>query len=266
MHIGWWAVALFAIFLIGVTKSGFGSGVGLIIIPMITIAMTNIYGKDGAEVGLGILLPLLIVGDVVALWQYRKLLNPIVLKRLGIGATLGISIGGLLLWWFKEFKTIAGALVMMEVGGECIVLVSLHWWRQWRGMQEYLMPEPWRGLVTGTIAGISTTLAHAAGPIIMMYLLPLRLERQLFVGSCAVYFFTFNTAKLPVYWWAGMFEKVRWWQAFACMPLVLAGAVFGFWITKRMSDKAFTKVVYVLSFLLGWYILVDGARELSKHL
>src|SRR5689334_12456387 len=101
MHLGWWALALFAIFLIGVTKSGFGSGVGLIIIPMMTIAMTHIFGKDGAEVGLGILLPLLIVGDVVALWQYRKLVNPMVLKRLGIGATLGISIGGLLLWWFK---------------------------------------------------------------------------------------------------------------------------------------------------------------------
>ena len=109
----WWALALFAIFLIGVTKSGFGSGVGLIIIPMMTIAMSNIFGKDGAEVGLGILLPLLIVGDVIALWQYRKLANPMVLKRLGIGAAIGISIGGLMLWWFQEFKTIAGALVMM---------------------------------------------------------------------------------------------------------------------------------------------------------
>jgi uncharacterized membrane protein YfcA len=66
----WWVLACFAIFFIGVTKSGFGSGVGLMIVPMTAIAMGHIYPPTGAEKALPLLLPLLVVGDLIAVWQY----------------------------------------------------------------------------------------------------------------------------------------------------------------------------------------------------
>jgi uncharacterized membrane protein YfcA len=62
----WWALVALAIFLIGVTKSGFGSGAGLMIVPMTAIAMRHL--PPGAEAALPLLLPLLIVGDVIAIW------------------------------------------------------------------------------------------------------------------------------------------------------------------------------------------------------
>jgi uncharacterized membrane protein YfcA len=48
------------------------------------------------------------------------------------------------------------------------------------------------------------------------------------------------------------------------LPLVVVGAIFGFWVNKRISDKLFTKVVYIITFLLGWYILIDGTMRLMK--
>jgi uncharacterized protein len=253
----WWALAWLAIFLIGVTKSGFGSGVGLMIVPMMVLALGNIPGQV-AQSALGLLLPLLIAGDLIAVWQYRRLFSLSVVKKLLPGTAVGVVLGGLLLWWFHQYKDIVGALVRIEIGIESIMLVTLHWWRQWRGVQEHLVPEPWRSHLTGSFAAVSSTLAHAAGPIITMYLLPLRLDRQLYVGTCAIYFFILNTAKLPAYAAFGQFADVSPLFALRFLPLVGAGAVFGVWINKRMSDRFFIRVVYIITFVLGWYVLYSG--------
>ena len=142
--------------------------------------------------------------------------------------------------------------------------MGLHWWRQVKGEQTHLLPEPWRSHLTGSFAGASSTLAHAAGPIIAMYLLPLRLDRKLFVGTSALYFFILNSAKLPAYYASGQFAKAELSFTVQFLPLVVAGALFGFWVNKRINDKVFAKIVYSLTFVLGWYMLVDGAIGLAK--
>ncbi|WP_428939000.1 sulfite exporter TauE/SafE family protein [Fontivita pretiosa] len=259
----WWGLAWLAIFLIGVTKSGFGSGVGLMIVPMMAIAMGHIPSR-GSEAALGLMLPLLIAGDLIAVWQYRRLFSLSIIKRLLPGTAAGVVIGGLMLWWFHQFSTIVGALIRIEIGIESILLVVLHWWRQWRGVQEHLLPEPWRSHGTGAFAAVSSTLAHAAGPIIAMYLLPLRLDRALYVGTCAIYFFILNTAKLPAYVLCGQFTHASPLFAVQFLPLVLIGAVAGVWLNRRLSDKLFTRVVYVMTFMLGWYVLIDGVWRLAR--
>jgi uncharacterized membrane protein YfcA len=286
----WWSVAFVAIFLIGVTKSGFGSGVGLMIVPMMAIAMGHIPGW-GSEAALGLLLVPLVVGDVIAVYQYRRLflvrkqpavamatvagpptqsempsdrgVSPAlaVVRRMLPGTMVGVVLGGLLLWWFHQQTQIVGSLMRIEIGIESILLVGLHWWRLWRGMQQSLVREPLRSHLTGGFSGVSSTLAHAAGPIVAMYLLPLRLDRQLYVGTCAAYFFLLNTAKLPVYYAAGQFQDARLSFTMLALPIVLGGALFGLWLNKRMSDRLFTTVVYIITFVLGWYILIDGMQD-----
>ena len=261
----WWAVVGLGIFLIGVTKSGFGAGVGLMIVPMTTIAMG--HTSRGSEATLGLMLPLLIAGDLVAVWQYRRLFrlgtpSAAVLRRLAPGTVVGVILGALLLKYLHGQANLAGALIRVEIGLESIGLVALHWWRQWRGVQKNLMPEPWRSHLTGGFSAVSSTLAHAAGPIIAMYLLPLNLERQLFVGTCALYFFVLNTAKLPAYMGTNMFQNAPFSFSLRFLPLVAAGAVFGFWLNRRMSDKAFTWIIYFVTFCLGWYVLGQGIMML----
>jgi uncharacterized membrane protein YfcA len=276
----WWSIVFLAVFLIGVTKSGFGSGVGLMIVPMTAIAMGYIPGR-GSEAALGLLLPLLIAGDLIAVWQYRRLFfskssnDPqsqhvqarAVIVRLMPGTIVGVILGALLLILLRSNANLVSALIRIEIGCESILLVSIHWWRMYRGVQQHLMLEPWRSGLTGGFAAVSSTLAHAAGPIIVMYLLPLRLDRQLFVGTCAVYFFILNTAKLPAYYASGQFAHAAISFTLRLLPLVVAGAIFGRWLNKRISDVLFTKIVYIVTFLLGGYILADGLLRLfGKHI
>jgi len=256
-----WTVVFLAVFLIGVTKSGFGSGVGLMIVPMTVMALG--HTRHGGEAALGLMLPLLIAGDLIAVWQYRHLFSLSIVKKLLPGTAVGVVVGALLLWWFKHRPPrLIPALIKVEVGLESVVLVALHWWRVWRGQALHVTPSTLRSTLTGAAAGASSTLAHAAGPIIALYLLPQKLERQLFVGTCAIYFFLLNTAKLPAYRYAGMFSRPVLALALWLLPLVVAGALFGFWVNRRLNDELFSKVVYAATFVLGWWLLVDGVTGL----
>src|SRR5215217_122743 len=101
----WWTLVALAIFLIGVTKSGFGSGAGLMIVPMTAIAMRHL--PPGAEAALPLLLPLLIAGDLIAIAQYRRAFAWPIIRRLLPGTVLGIVAGTLMLRWFASNKELA---------------------------------------------------------------------------------------------------------------------------------------------------------------
>jgi uncharacterized membrane protein YfcA len=262
-----WAIVLLAIFLIGVTKSGFGSGAGLMIPPLTALALSYVPGQR-AENALPLLLPLLITGDLIAIWQYRRHVSASIIKRLLPGSIVGIVLGSLLLWSLHRLdrQKLVEAIINIEIGAESIVLVSLHWYRQWRerhGVPVY-RPSLVKSTAVGAFAGVSSTLAHAAGPIIALHLLPQRLERGVFVGTCAIYFFIINTAKMPGYWLSGTFKHISPLTALAFSPLVILGAIFGFVINRKMSDKVFSKTVYAITFILGGYILYRGISQLLR--
>jgi uncharacterized membrane protein YfcA len=259
-----WLIVAFAVAFIGVAKSGFGGGIGLLVVPVTAIALSMIPGYKGDD-ALGLLLPLLIVGDCIAVAQYYKLPNWALVRRLLPGALAGILLGTLIIWLLRQQKDVAAALINIEIGVESLILVALTWYRQRKGAQQKLLPEPWRAIATSTFAGVSSTLAHAAGPIIAMYLLPLNLGRQTMVATSAMFFFVANLTKLPTYWQAGLFEKISPTFSLMFFPMVLAGAIFGKWLTKRMSDRAFSQIVLATVFVLGIYLLTKGTTDLIRH-
>src|SRR2546428_1284667 len=164
----WWSIVILAIFLIGLTKSGFGSGAGLMIAPMTTFAMAH-TPKYGADAALGLLLPLLMVGDIIAIWQYRRLLSMKIVRRLIPGTIMGVVLGSLLLRWFvSQQKEVTAALVNITIGFESVFLVLLHFYRVWRACGELpaYLPRIWRRFSVGPFAGVSRTLAHCARPSI----------------------------------------------------------------------------------------------------
>jgi hypothetical protein len=252
------------------------------------------------------MLPLLIVGDLIAVYQYRKFYvwrptpikaqllvavgggadadltevdattdpqpgrtTPQILARLLPGTMLGVIVGAYLLYLLeRQQKDVAAALVNMEIGFESVFLVALHWYRTWRrDADDIFRPGVARSSAVGAFAGVSSTLAHGAGPIIALHLLPQKLDRRLFVGTCAIYFFILNCSKMPAYYGAGLFAPENHATlvfATRFMPLVLAGALVGFWLNRRLNDKIFSKVVYVVTFLLGWYLLIDSSFALRS--
>ncbi|HRK29591.1 MAG TPA: sulfite exporter TauE/SafE family protein [Tepidisphaeraceae bacterium] len=257
-----WLIIAAAATLIGVTKSGFGSGLGLLVVPVIAMAMGNLPGY-GPEAGLGLMLPLLIIGDIIAVAQNRKEFDRQAIHYLLPGTVVGVVIGAAVLYWFHQKPPqVLAALIKIEVGLECLLLTGLHYWRRWRGARQSLMKEPLRGGLTGAAAAVSSTLAHAAGPIIAMYLIPLRMGRRAFVGTSALYFFILNTAKLPAYLAAGMFDSVQLNLITILTPLVLIGAAIGALMVKRLSDRIFTQVVYGATVITGAWVLMDGFRAL----
>lgn len=253
-------------FMIGLTKSGFGSGVGLMIVPMTVLAMSHLPQSPGPDRALGLVLPLLVIGDLIAVWQYRKIFSHRIVMRLLPGTALGIVAGGLLLGWFAHRPASQLiSLVKIEIGCESVFLVGLHWYRAWReGTEMTFRPSLWRSSAVGAFAGTSSTLAHAAGPIIALHLLPQKLERRVFVGTSAIYFFVVNATKLPVYYYSGQFHQDTLPLSAKLLPLVFAGALFGYWLVRKMSDKVFTRIVYLVTFGLGWYLLFDGIRSLWR--
>ncbi|MFI5379458.1 MAG: sulfite exporter TauE/SafE family protein [Tepidisphaerales bacterium] len=262
---GWLFVILGAL-MVGITKSGFGSGAGLMIVP-ITLLGTHYLGWEN-KAALAMILPLLCFGDIIAAWQHRAHFDRRIVGRLLPGSLLGVVAGSLLLRWFNhQRQQVAEAMVNLDVGFESVVLVGLHWYRLWRarGQLPLFRPGFARTSVVGLFAGLSSTMAHAAGPIIALHLLPQRMPRRVYVGTCAIYFLVVNGCKFPGYVAADMFTGNVLLSALRFCPLVLVGAMLGVAINKRISDQMFSAVVYALAFGTGWYILFKGIAQLSGH-
>lgn len=264
----WWIIVAFAIFLIGLAKSGFGSGAGLLIPPLTVLAMSRIPGY-GAEAALGLLLPMLILGDVLAVYQYRRDFRGQIILRLALGTIIGVIIGSSLLSWLTtQTKELAQAIVLIDVGIESVFLVGLHFYRVWRakGALPPYRPSLLRSTGTGIFAGVSSTLAHAAGPIISLHLLPQKLARGAFISTGGMYFFLLNSGKLPGYAHAGMFHDVPGMLFLYFAPCVVVGTFAGRWLTRRISDAHFARIVYTLTLVMGVYLLIKGLLDLRPLL
>jgi hypothetical protein len=258
-----WALICFAVFLIGLTKSGLGAGLGLIVVPMTAIGLG--HTPRGSEAALGLLLPLLLFGDCLSVWQYRRVADFSLVRRLVLPTLIGIALGSVILWLIhNQSAQLVGTLMRLEIGLESIFLVALNWWREYRGEQHKLLREPLRSWLTGSFIGVSTTLAHAAGPIFATYLLPLKPPRQVFVGTAACFFFIANAAKIPTYIFAGQFAKAEFSFTVMFFPLVVAGALCGFWLIKKLTDFAFLRFIYYATFAIGVYLVVDSAVALVR--
>jgi hypothetical protein len=254
-----------AVILIGFTKSGFGSGAGLLVVPMAAMAGAHLPRLGEANV-LGLLLPLLIIGDVIAIGQFYRTVSRRHVIGLLPGTILGVIAAAFLLsWMHNQTPTLASGLIRTEIGFESLLLVSLSWWRALRGAAVVVKDAgPIQTHLTGGFSGVSSTLAHAAGPIIALYLLPRGLDRRHFVGTSAAYFMIVNTIKVPGYIAAGLLHADLLKGVALAAPLVVGGAITGRWLNTRISDKTFSKVVLLATFLSGIYLLGDGGMLLVR--
>ena len=236
----WYVLALcLAALLIGMAKSGFAGGIGILAVPL----TANVLPADRA---LGVLLPILIFGDIFAsAHHFRRVSRPHLLWLFG-GSVVGILIGTALLWWLKEtgVATLTTALNLL-VGGICLLLVGFQIWRLSGGRPPRIPATKHAGYVTGGVTGIASTLAHSAGPIASIYLLEQKLDKARLVATAAVLFFFVNVAKLPTYVGLGLIDPRTLWQsAIFCLPVPI-GTAIGIWAHKRIPEKPFAAIIYL---------------------
>lgn len=236
-----WVTAVFAMILIGISKAGFGGGVGAIATPLmaLTISVT-----DAAA----ILLPILIVADLFSLRHYWNVYDRRSLKLMIPGAVVGIALGAFFFGYFEDnertLKVILGVVSLVFVVYQLTRSLIF-------GALLKSKPPAWAGVVLGSVAGFTSTLAHAGGPPATMYLLPQQLPRNVFVGTSVILFFVVNLVKLIPYSALGLLRVGNISTILILAPLTFIGVQLGVWLNKRFTDRYFTYVVYALLLLTG---------------
>ena len=238
--------AIPAVLLFGIAKGGFGGGLGVVAVPLMALVVSPLQAA-------AILLPILCVMDLVGLWAYRgRWLWP-ELRQLVPASMLGIAAGSLL------FGFMSPATVRIIVGIVAIVF-TLHYVYSTRRKPDSALPyfPPSVGIAAGAAGGFTSFIAHAGGPPISMYLLRRPLDRTDFVATTVLLFASINYVKLLPYTWLGQLSATNLLTSLVLAPLAPIGVYLGVWLHRRVSDRFFFRLMYVLLFIVGCKLLYDG--------
>ncbi|MGB9619681.1 MAG: TSUP family transporter, partial [Armatimonadota bacterium] len=184
-----WMLGGAAALLVGISKTGV-PGVGTPVVPILAAAF-------GGRASIGIMLPLLIMGDVFAVTWYRRHAQWDKLVGLLPWVVVGLAIGAAALQLTGRMggsRDVLGRVIgWLVLGMLALYLVQGR-------LGEKLTPTSRLGVAgTGILAGFSTMVSNAAGPVMTIYLTAHRLPKNQFMGTIAWYFFIINVAKMPVY-------------------------------------------------------------------
>jgi uncharacterized membrane protein YfcA len=237
-----------AVLIIGISKAGFGGGVGILAVPLMALVVSPLQAA-------GILLPILCLMDVFVVWIYRGRWDSAVMLPLVPAALLGIGIGALSADLLNE-DVIRLVVALIAVG------FSLHYWVLGRLRLEPKRPNLAKGGFWAAVAGFTSFIAHAGGPPMSVYLLPLRLEKAAFVGATAIFFAAINYSKLVPYGWLGMLDEENLWTSLALAPAAPLGVALGVLINRWLSTEVFFRICYGVLFLVGLKLSEGAIRGL----
>ncbi len=235
-----------AVILFGIAKGGFGSGLGVMAVPLIAMAVSPVQAA-------AILLPILCVMDLVGLWAYRgKWVLP-ELRILLPASLAGIAIGTLM------FEFMSPARLRLLLGVVAISFTLNHWLQaKLSQTSEQKLYGPALGTAAAAMAGFTSFIAHAGGPPITMYLLRRGINRTQFVATTVVFFAVVNYVKLAPYAWLGQFDASNLKTSLVLAPLAPVGIGMGVWLHNRVTDRIFFRIAYAMLFVVGLKLMYDG--------
>ena len=232
-----------AIVLFGIAKSGLGGSIALISIPLMTIAMP-------LATALGIILPILIFSDFIATYKYRKEFDFDTLKLIIPFAAIGIFIGSLTFSYFSEelLKLIIALMGFLFAG---------HYFFLKKNKEEKSNKNFVKGGIFSTIAGFTSFCVHAGGTPTSIYLLPLRMKKEIYVGTRIIFFTFVNLIKLPLYINLSMTNLATFKQSLILFPVALIGILIGYKLLKIIEEKLFYNILYALIFVTSSKLIFD---------
>lgn len=240
---GFYVVAVPAVLLMGLSKSGFGGGLGALAVPLMALAVP-------VPQAAAIMLPLLAVMDAFGLAALWRDADRTLLRLLLPAGLLGTVVGT------ASFGLLAPAVVAGIVGGLTLLFL---------GQRLFFPPRPdasppprWAGVLLGVAAGFTSFVAHAGGPPAMAYVLPLRLPPIRFTATMAVFFAAVNTSKWLPYAWLGLIDARNLATAALLMPLAPVGVWVGVHWARRMEPRMFYRLVHLGMLLTGAKLLWEG--------
>ena len=244
--IEFWFLAAFAVVFVGIAKAGFGGGIGVIATPLMAL---TIPVADAAA----ILLPLLIVCDIFAVVHYRSRFDRRSIKLMLPGAVPGIAAGA---YFFAYFSSNERAL-QMGLGVLAVAFVLFQVARSLvLGLLEKRRPHAAEGVLMGAAAGFTSTLAHAGGPPVTIYLLPQKMPRELYVGTTVIFFAAINQIKLIPYFGLGLLRIGHLETIAILAPLSYVGVRLGIYLNRRFSEVWFNRLIYTVLLLTGVQLIL----------
>jgi uncharacterized membrane protein YfcA len=216
--------------LVGFAKTAIG-GVGSIAVAIFAVALPT------RESTAAILL-LLLVGDVVAVWHYRRDADLGMLGRLMPAVLPGLALGALFL------ARVDDTTLRRCIGALLLVFAAIQLVLSWRSPDTSRIGRSRAASVgTGVAAGFATMTANAAGPVMTLYLVAQGVEKRRFLGTSALFFFGVNLCKVPFSLGLGLFNSDTFWHVALLVPLVLVGAWVGLHTARRLSQSHFDQAV-----------------------
>ena len=218
--------------------------------PLCVLAF-SVEGKE-PTFAIGILLPLLCAGDAFSMYHYWGRWERRNLKYLLPGVLVGVVIGVQLIGRFSarelniSIGTLAVAFVLFQLVKEKIFRA-----------EGAFAPKHAVGVPCGIGAGITSTFAHGAGPVVSLFLIPQNMSKELYVGTTVLVFTWINWIKLPFFIHQGIITRETLLTGLYYFPLVPLGVWLGVWLNRRLSERLFLRMVYLFTFLTGLQLIFN---------
>jgi uncharacterized membrane protein YfcA len=238
------------IVLMGFSKAGFGGGLGILTTPLCVLAFERVH--EPPAFAIGFILPLLIIADLASVWHYRRNWELSNLKFLLPGVILGVLVGVQLIHKFSP-RQLNVAIGVISMG---FVLFQLAKEKIFAAEGKFA-PNHTIGVPCGIVAGITSTFANGAGPVISMFLIPQNLPKKIYVGTNALIFCYINWIKLLIFLPKGIVtaQTLRYGAAF--IPVIPIGVALGVWLNRRVPERWFIRLVYLFTFLTGLHLVLS---------
>lgn len=247
-----YAAALPAVILVGLSKGGFGGAVGFVGVPLMALVMSPVQAA-------AILLPILCLMDIVSVWTWRGIYDRDLLRSMLPGAMAGIAAG-----WVTAAAVTVG-MVRFIVGAVALVFV-LRWAYQqiWHGRSHAAAPNRIAAAVWGVISGFTSFVAHVGGPPFQVYALPLRLDPKVLSGTAAIFFAVTNAVKLLPYFLLGQFDAANLAASAVLMPVAPLATLAGAWLVRRMRPQVFYPFTYCTVAIIAVKLIYDGVLDVLR--
>jgi uncharacterized membrane protein YfcA len=236
--------------LVGMAKGGLSGGLGNLVVPLLSLTMDP-------RAAAALTLPILIASDLFAIRAFRGHWHWGHAGVLMIGGAIGVVIGTLTFSWVSEpaMRLLLGVIAIGFVASRLFGLSATA-----------ATPQPpalGPGVFWGTISGFTSFTAHAGGPPVQVYLLPLGLSKLTFMATNQLFFTVLNLSKVPPYLALGQFTQPILTTALALMPAAALGVFLGFRLQGLIPEKPFFRLLLVMLSITGVKLLWDGLRGLG---
>lgn len=231
-----WGLAVFAAMFIGISKTAVG-GLGLV---AVTIFANLLPAREAS----GFVLPMLICADLVAVKSYRQHTQWKHLVKLFPWTAAGVIIGWLAMGRIDDRQA------SLLIGIIVLAMVGLHLWRMRQGEAHPPQSVVFAAFI-GILAGFTTLVANAAGPLMALYLLAMRFPKMEWMGTAAVFFFLINLFKVPFMMQLGLIDGSSFTGNLVLFPAVIVGAMIGRWLLPKINQKLFETLALWMSLIAG---------------